>query len=292
MRTQKNKVDVSDRVLAATFDQNPGNITAEPAASLEQLCAENPERIQKINHYAKRIYELVPLIPSFFAATIACIIGITAVKFEDGYLGLSGKDKLSRIFASPFFVQDILMPDGSSRFQWKIRTMVPGAHAQHQEMVDQGIVCPLGVKPIESREAYDQGIPGPEYKKDHRITPAGRFLRKRSLDEAPQVYQLVGEYVTRKGWRYSPEKNLYLFGNRLQSREVFEHTLQKYHQVIIEGPFGLVGLDCIGRGKPDHGTEADNARDYSNKFRNHFILPTDLRIGKGLIRAILSGSNS
>ncbi len=292
MRTQRKEVDVSDRVLAATFDQNLENIAENTAGNLEYLCAENPGRVSKINHYAKRFYELIPTIVSLIPATIACAIGVIVIKAEDNYMALSGKDKLSRILASPFFVQDILMPDGSSRFQWKIRTMVPGAHAQHQEMVDQGIVCPLGVKPIESGEAYDQGIPGPEYKKDPRITPAGRFLRKRSLDEAPQVYQLLGEYVTRKGWCYSPEKNLYLFGNRLQSREVFEHTLQKYHQVIIEGPFGLVGLDCIGRGKPDHGTEADNARDYSNKFRNHFILPTDLRIGKGLIKTLLSGSNS
>lgn len=271
------EVDVTDRVLATTLSQSKLNNAESDAGSLEQICAENPGRIPKINHYAKRAYELLPTaVAGLFLAPIACIIGITAIKIEDGYMALSGKDKFSRILASPFHVNDIVMPDGSSRSQWKIRTMVLGAHSQYQQMVEQGIVKPGEYKPV---GAYS----------DPRVTPVGRFLREHSFDEAPQVFQLLGEYF--KGW-FPSEKNIYLFGNRPQIRESIMNVPLEYRQKLNEGPCGLVGLDCVGRGGSDHKNEISNNSRYSNEYRNHFILPTDLRIAKGLIKAILNGSNA
>jgi len=104
------------------------------------------------------------------------------------------------------------------------------------------------------------------------------------------VFQWIGQYFG-KGWRYSPN-NLYFFGNRSQTREALMNVSPEERQELTEGPYGLVGLDCIGRDKPGHGTEADNHHRYSKEYKSYFILPTDLRIGKGLIKALLSGSNS
>lgn len=284
MRTQKNEVDVSDRALAATFDQSLENITGKAANSLEQLCIDKPEQAAVVNHYAKRVYELLPLIPSFFAAIIACVVGITAVKFEDGYLGLSGKDKLSRIFANPIHVNKVVMPDNSLRSQWKIRTMIPGAHPQFQQMVDEGFVRLEESKQVASKS------PSKTARRDPRITEVGWYLRKLSVDEAPQVFQWIGQYFG-KGWRPSPN-NLYFFGNRSQICEALMNVSPEEREKLTEGPYGLVGLDCIGRGKPGHGNQAYNNHRYSKEYKSYFILPTDLRIGKGLIKAILSGSNS
>ena len=173
------------------------------------------------------------------------------------------------------------MPDNSSRSQWKIRTMVPGANSQYQQMVDQGIARPGEYKQVASKKTA---------RSDPRITPVGRFLRKYSIDEAPQVFQLLGQYFG-KGLFYSPN-NHYFFGNRPQTRESIKGASPEDREKLREGPWGLVGLDCIGRGKPDHDKEANNSHGYSKEFRSQFILPTDLRIGKGLIKAVLSGSNS
>jgi lipopolysaccharide/colanic/teichoic acid biosynthesis glycosyltransferase len=278
MYTQAKGVDVSDRVLAATFDQYPGNIAA---SNLEQLCAEKSERTPRVNHYAKRAYEFLLVMPSLALATLACFMGIIAIKSEDAYQAVSGKDKPSRILASPFFVKKIFMPDNSWHYQVKIRTMMPDANSHYPQMVEQGYVRPGDEKSVASDETALS---------DPRVTAVGKVLREHSADEAPQVFQWICQYLG-KGWLYSPN-NLYFFGNRPQSPEAIEHASPEKRRKLREGPFGLVGLDCIGRGMPDHGKEADNNHKYSVEFRNQFILPTDLRIGKGLLKAVVKGSNS
>jgi len=281
MRTQKNEVDVSDRALAATFDQSLGNTTENLPGRLEQLCTDKPERAAVANHCAKRFYEFIPVIASLAPAIVACFISVAAVKAEDAYKVLTKKAEISRLYASPFYAKEILMPDNSSRSQWKIRTMEPGANSQYQQMVEQGIVRPGEYKSVASRETA---------RSDPRITPVGRFLREYSIDEAPQVFQLLRQYFG-KGLLYSPN-NHYFFGNRPQTRESIMNASSEDRQKLRGGPCGLVGLDCVGRGRPDHDKEANNNHRYSEEYRSHFILPTDLRIGKGLIKAVLSGSNS
>jgi lipopolysaccharide/colanic/teichoic acid biosynthesis glycosyltransferase len=76
-----------------------------------------------------------------------------------------------------FFVQERVGRDGKLFRMYKFRTMVDGA----QRIVHQVVV---------DTDAPDRG-PLFKARKDHRITGAGRFLRKSSLDELPQLINVV-----------------------------------------------------------------------------------------------------
>jgi lipopolysaccharide/colanic/teichoic acid biosynthesis glycosyltransferase len=58
---------------------------------------------------------------------------------------------------------------------FKFRTMVVGAHEMKAELADANVMS------------------GPDFKlrDDPRVTPVGRFLRKTSLDEAPQLFNIL-----------------------------------------------------------------------------------------------------
>lgn len=84
--------------------------------------------------------------------------------------------------ASPFYWQKRLGRGGSVFNLLKIRTMVPDADMQLASHLER---CPA------ARQEWDETQ---KLKQDPRITRFGRFLRKTSLDELPQLWNvLTGE---------------------------------------------------------------------------------------------------
>jgi lipopolysaccharide/colanic/teichoic acid biosynthesis glycosyltransferase len=83
---------------------------------------------------------------------------------------------------SPFFTQDRVGQGGRTFRLWKLRTMVPNAEERLQEYLQSDEAA---------RREWDA------YQKlshDPRITDFGQFLRKSSLDELPQLWNvLVGD---------------------------------------------------------------------------------------------------
>ena len=77
--------------------------------------------------------------------------------------------------AGPFFVQERVGKDGVPFQMVKFRTMVPGAQEQRDGLWEQN------------------EMDGPVFKmrRDPRVTRFGRFLRKYSLDELPQLYNVL-----------------------------------------------------------------------------------------------------
>ena len=75
---------------------------------------------------------------------------------------------------SVFYHQRRVGRDGRVFLMHKFRTMVNGAHAQRAELVDVNETAGL-FKLLE----------------DRRVTPVGRFLRRSSLDELPQLWNVV-----------------------------------------------------------------------------------------------------
>lgn len=77
--------------------------------------------------------------------------------------------------ASPLFLQTRVGQGGMEFTLFKFRTMVPGAEAQLEELLP--------------RNEMD----GPVFKlrRDPRITPLGRFLRRSSIDELPQLFNVL-----------------------------------------------------------------------------------------------------
>lgn len=77
--------------------------------------------------------------------------------------------------ASPIFVQDRVGKNGKVFRFYKFRSMVPNAEAKLQEVLNQN------------------EMDGPVFKikNDPRITHFGRFIRKTSIDELPQLFNVL-----------------------------------------------------------------------------------------------------
>lgn len=79
----------------------------------------------------------------------------------------------------PFYVQERVGRGGRIYKMWKLRTMVPGA--------DEVLEAHLATNPA-ARAEWDLSQ---KLKDDPRITRFGRFLRKSSLDELPQLWNVL-----------------------------------------------------------------------------------------------------
>jgi lipopolysaccharide/colanic/teichoic acid biosynthesis glycosyltransferase len=89
---------------------------------------------------------------------------------------------------------------------------------------------------------------------DHRLGPVGRFLRKSSLDELPQLWNIVRGDMSLVGPR--PERPHFV--------EQFEQHVPRYtarHRV----PTGLTGWAQV------HGLRGDTSIENRASFDNHYI---------------------
>ena len=77
--------------------------------------------------------------------------------------------------ASPIFVQDRVGREGKVFHFYKFRSMVPNAEAKLDELLDQN------------------EMDGPVFKmkEDPRITRVGKLIRKTSIDELPQLFNII-----------------------------------------------------------------------------------------------------
>lgn len=89
---------------------------------------------------------------------------------------------IAREGGSPFYTQMRLGKSGRSFRMWKFRSMVVNADQQLAEYLDANPAA---------REEWDRTQ---KLKHDPRITAFGRFIRKSSLDELPQLWNvLIGD---------------------------------------------------------------------------------------------------
>jgi exopolysaccharide production protein ExoY len=80
---------------------------------------------------------------------------------------------------NPFFFQKRLGKDGRVFHMWKLRTMVPGAERKLAE-------CLAADPALRQEWNLTQKL-----KRDPRVTPVGRFLRRTSMDELPQIINVL-----------------------------------------------------------------------------------------------------
>lgn len=89
---------------------------------------------------------------------------------------------VSRDGSSAFYLQERVGRSGRIYRIWKLRTMVANADQQLQKYLDG------------NPEAAAEWALTQKLKRDPRITPLGRLLRKSSLDELPQLWNvLIGD---------------------------------------------------------------------------------------------------
>lgn len=90
---------------------------------------------------------------------------------------------------SPFYSQKRIGKDGRIFRMWKLRTMVPNADAMLSDYLDN------------NPEAAAEWNSTQKLKKDPRITQVGRILRKTSVDELPQLWNVVNGTMSLVGPR-------------------------------------------------------------------------------------------
>jgi len=138
----------------------------------------------------------------------------------------------------------------------KFRTMVPNADDERSQL----------------RAAHALDDPMFKMKDDPRITPAGRFLRRWSLDELPQLFNVVGGSMSLVGPRPHPLD------------DVDRYELEAYRRLALKP--GLTGLWQV-EGRSDLDWAA--ALQLDLYYVERWSLSGDLVLLARTVRAVLQG---
>lgn len=210
-----------------------------PLLHLDEVALRNTQRIAKRTlDVSGAVAGLILLSPVFLA--IALAIAIT-----------SGRPV--------FFRQPRAGRDQHVFRMWKFRTMVNGADAQRQQL----------------RQQEPQGGPTFKADKDPRITPVGRFLRRWSLDELPQLINVLKGSMSLVGPRPHPLDDVERYADRDLRR-------------LIAKP-GMTGLWQVA-GRSDLTWDASIELDLL--YIENWTFLGDLAILARTIQAVLAGSGA
>ena len=152
----------------------------------------------------------------------------------------------------------------------KFRTMYVGAAEHpHHEFVTRF---------IKERGRVQTPANGQWFKltNDPRVTPLGRILRKTSLDELPQIWNVLRGEMS-------------LVGPRPPLRYEFEHYAPWHRRRVMEAKPGITGLwQVTGRSR----TTFDEMVRLDLRYARTRSLRTDLRILLRTLRAVVSGNGA
>lgn len=117
--------------------------------------------------------------------------------------------------ASPIFSQDRVGRDGKVFRFYKFRSMIPNAEAKLKELLDQN----------------EMEGPAFKIKDDPRITRVGRFIRKTSLDELPQLWNILRGDMSIVGPRPPLPREVAEYGEYENQRLLVTPGLTCYWQI-------------------------------------------------------------
>ena len=148
--------------------------------------------------------------------------------------------------ASPIYSQERVGKNGKKFKFYKFRSMVPNAESMLESLLAQN------------------EMQGPAFKMKHdpRITRVGSFLRKTSIDELPQLWNVI------KG-------DMSLVGPRPPlPREVEMYTKQQYQRLSV-----IPGLTCYWQAQPKRNELSfDEWLAWDLRYINERSFKTDLKI--------------
>jgi len=159
---QCRELGVEVRVVPDIFQMNLRQVQVENLDGVPLLGLYGQESFQTTSRILKRVLDLTLIIIS--APVWLLVIGVIAilVKFGDG--------------GDIFFMQTRIGENGKEFKMAKFRTMIPDADKYRDELI----------------EASNENKAGPRLgARDWRITRIGQFLRKTSLDELPNLFNVI-----------------------------------------------------------------------------------------------------
>ena len=170
---------------------------------------------------------------------------------------------LSGDFNTIFFVQNRIGKNGKEFRLFKFRTMVPNADEILFKMLK------------ENEEMAKEYKINKKLKNDPRITKMGRILRKTSLDELPQCYNILYNDMT-------------VIGNRpYLPRE--KEDMGKYFDTIVQTKPGLTGYwQTAGRSK----TTFQRRLELESFYSTHYGFKMDLKIFLLTFSVVLFGKGA
>jgi lipopolysaccharide/colanic/teichoic acid biosynthesis glycosyltransferase len=192
----------------------------------------------------KRVFDLMVLL--LFAPFVLVLVGALALAVRrDGGPGFYAQDRIGR--------------NGRPFRLWKLRSMVIGAEAQ---LLDLLSVDPAARAEWETHQKLER---------DPRITPLGHFLRRSSLDELPQLWNVLRGDMSLVGPRPILPEQRALYSGRSY------YTLRP----------GLTGLWQVG--DRDRTCFADRAV-YDADYSSRLSFPTDLLVLLMTVRVVVHGT--
>ena len=117
--------------------------------------------------------------------------------------------------ASPIFAQDRVGRDGKVFRFYKFRSMIPNAEAKLDELLEQN----------------EMEGPAFKIKEDPRITRVGKFIRKTSLDELPQLWNILRGDMSIVGPRPPLPREVAEYGEYEMQRLLVTPGLTCYWQI-------------------------------------------------------------
>lgn len=194
----------------------------------------------------KRLFDLVMSIFALIVLSPVFLITAIAIKLEDG-----GK---------VFFGQTRLTKNGKEFTMYKFRSMCPDAEAKLAALMDKN------------------EMKGPAFKieDDPRITKVGKFIRKTSIDELPQLINIIKGDMTIIG----PRPPL--------PREVEQYTPYQMHRLDVKTGLACYH-ECMGRSEDkdfDKWVESDL------KYIRERSMLTDIKVILLTIKVVLTGKGA
>lgn len=159
---------------------------------------------------------------------------------------------------NPFFIQKRIGSTGQEFGTWKFRTMVPDAEAVLQKALDSDPAL---------KAEWERDF---KLKKDPRITRIGKFLRKFSIDEIPQLFNVVAGSMSLVGPRPLPAYH---------EKELDSRVLSMRRRVRP----GMTGLWQVS-GRSDAGT--DGMEQFDSYYVRNWSLWLDIVILVRTFRAV------
>jgi lipopolysaccharide/colanic/teichoic acid biosynthesis glycosyltransferase len=217
---------------------------AEAVAHPAETAGALPRRRGLYRDGGKRLLDLV-LVLLALPVVLPVVLVLAALVMTDG--------------ARPFYRQARLGRGGRTYMIWKLRTMVPDADAR--------LAAHLAADPAAAAEwALTQKL-----RRDPRITPAGRLLRRSSLDELPQLLNVILGDMSLIGPRPMMVDQAPLYPGRAY------YALRPG----ISGPWQVSERNAT--------SFADRAR-FDDRYERDLSLGTDVRLILATFRAVARGT--
>ena len=205
-----------------------------------------PPAPKPVYEFFKRIVDVVMCTFALIVLSPVFLIVAIAIKCQDG--------------GNVFYSQTRLTKDGKRFEMYKFRSMCPDADKKLEELMDQN----------------EMEGPAFKIKDDPRITKVGRFIRKTSIDELPQLVNVIKGDMSIVG----PRPPLV--------REVEQYTPYQMHRLDVKTGLSCY-RECYGRSNIhnfDEWVESDL------KYIRERSFLTDLKVILLTIKVVLTGEGA